>query len=54
MTHALRKWAALGYLCHYFMLAVFILNKLLKDGVLFRLPAWVRLRDAKTADPKSE
>ena len=53
MAHALRKWAALGYLCHYFMLAVFILDKLLKDGMLFCMPAWIKPRQRKTEDLKS-
>ena len=42
MSHALRKWAALGYICHYFMFGALLVNKLIKDGYLFSLPRWFR------------
>ena len=40
MSHALRKWAAVGYVCHYFMFGVLLVNKLVKDGYLFSLPRY--------------
>ncbi|XP_065058224.1 protein-serine O-palmitoleoyltransferase porcupine-like [Rhopilema esculentum] len=51
MSHALRKWAALGFICHYFMLAVFLLNKLIKDGTFFSLPRWLHSRKSVAHDP---
>lgn len=42
MSHALRKWAALGYICHYFMFGALLVNKLIKDGYLFSLPRFFR------------
>ena len=42
MSHALRKWADLGYVCHYFMFGVFLVNKLIRDGLLFSRPGWAR------------
>ena len=48
MSHAVRKWAALGYICHYFMFGALLVNKLIKDGYLFSLPRF--LRTAKTGE----
>ena len=53
MSHALRKWAALGFICHYFMLAVFLLNKLIRDGTFFSLPRWLHLRKSEEHDQSS-
>eukprot|EP00794_Sanderia_malayensis_P007254 gene7254-8062_t len=42
MYHALRKWANLGYVCHYVMFGVFVVNKMIRDGVLFESPHWLK------------
>ena len=53
MSHALRKWAALGYICHYFMFSMLLITQLIKNGTLFDASHWLSIVSQKQPKPNA-